>query len=201
MYHRAKGKSVEWTHAQHTHYGSIVRLAPNELSFISPVAWDDIYGHRTASKTNKINFAKDARFMGPDFFVKPGNPKGIMRADDFAHSVQRRLVSSAFSDKALKDQEPLLRIYVDLLVSKFRAIAEESEQRAVDLVQWYNFTTFDIMADLTFGEPLHMLDRGEYTQWVRALFGTFKLVTFNQVSILLKLRICCPASKNPSFQR
>lgn len=187
MYYRAKGKPVKWTHAQHNHYGSVVRLAPNELSFIDPEAWDDIYGHRTASKVNKVNFAKDTRLLGQDFFVKPGDPTGITRASDSAHSTQRRLVSPAFSDKALKDQEPLLRFYVDLLIGKLRNIEESNNklgQPIVDLVQWYNFVTFDIMADLTFGEPLHMLDRGEYTQWVRALFSTFKLVTFNQVSNL-----------------
>jgi cytochrome P450 len=187
MYYRAKGKPVQWISAQHNHFGSIVRLAPNELSFIDPDAWDDIYGHRTASKVNKVNFAKDTRLLGPDFFVKPGDPTGITRASDSAHSTQRRLVSPAFSDKALKDQEPLLRSYIDLLISKLRNIEEssnKSDQPVVDLVQWYNFTTFDIMADLTFGESLHMLDTGEYTQWVRALFSTFKLVTFNQVSDL-----------------
>src|ERR1700761_9366915 len=103
MYSRFTGKIVKWTQAQHNRYGPVVRVAPNELSFIDPNAWKDIYGYRTA------NFAKDARFLGPDFFVKPGDPTGIIRASESTHSTQRRLVSHAFSEKALKEQEPLLK--------------------------------------------------------------------------------------------
>lgn len=40
-----------------------------------------------------------------------------------------------------------------------------------------NFTTFDIMADMTFGEPLHMLDNAEYTPWVIIIFGYVKVAT------------------------
>ena len=30
------------------------------------------------------------------------------------------------------------------------------------------------MSDLTFGEPLHLLDAGEYNPWVAATFGSVK---------------------------
>lgn len=185
MYYRAMGKTVKWTQVQHNRYGSVVRTAPNELSFINTEAWDNIFGHPRASKVNKVGFAKDSRFAGPDLFVKPGEPAGIFRADHAAHAIQRRLLSPVFSDKALKGQEPLLQSYMDLLMSKWRSIADQGNKNDnvfVDLVLWYNFTTFDIMADLTFGEPLHILDRGEYTPWMSALFSTFKLVTFNMVN-------------------
>lgn len=33
-------------HQLHLKYGPILRLMPNELSFIDPEAWRDIYGHR-----------------------------------------------------------------------------------------------------------------------------------------------------------
>jgi cytochrome P450 len=183
MYYRITGKTTVRTKALHDRYGSIVRVAPNELSFIDPNAWKDIFGHRTAA--NKGNFPKNMGAMGQDFFVKPGEPAGIIRADDAAHATQRRLVSHAFSDKALKEQEPLLKFYVDLLSSKLHGIVESSQEPGgptVNMEEWYNFTTFDIMADLTFGEPLHLLDRSEYTQWVRVLFNTLKLVTYLGVS-------------------
>jgi len=35
--------------ALHNRYGPVVRVAPNELSFLHPDAWRDIYGHRTGS--------------------------------------------------------------------------------------------------------------------------------------------------------
>lgn len=42
------------------------------------------------------------------------------------------------------------------------------------MVKMYNSCTFDIMADLTFGEPLGMLESSEYTPWVKAVFEGFK---------------------------
>lgn len=185
MYSRAMGQIVKWTQVQHNRYGSVVRMSPNELSFIDAEAWDNIFGHGRASKFKNVEFIKDPRLVGPDLFVKPGEPAGIMRADHSAHATQRRLLSPAFSDKALKDQEPLLQSYVDILINQWRTICDKGNatgDAVADLVLWYNFTTFDIMADLTFGEPLHMLDRGEYTPWVNALFTTFKLLMFNLVS-------------------
>ena len=38
----------------------------------------------------------------------------------------------------------------------------------------YNCTTFDVMGDLTFGEGLNMLEDGEYSPWVSAIFGGIK---------------------------
>lgn len=34
----------------HDRYGSIVRIAPDELAFIDPSAWKDIYGHSTKAR-------------------------------------------------------------------------------------------------------------------------------------------------------
>ncbi|OCK88101.1 cytochrome P450 [Cenococcum geophilum 1.58] len=178
LYARVTGNIVKWTHAQHQRYGEVVRVSPNELSFIDPGAWKDIYGHRTAGKPN---FQKDMKLYGPDLFAGEEGAAGIVRADDSAHGRQRRLVSHAFSDKALKEQEPLFKQYVDLLVQKVSAIAEKDPTAKINLVDWYNFTTFDIMADLTFGEPLHLLDKSKYLPWVSAIFGSIKVGTYEQV--------------------
>jgi cytochrome P450 len=178
LYARLTGNIVKWTHAQHQRYGEVVRVSPNELSFIDPDAWKDIYGHRTAGKPN---FQKELKFYGPDLFAGEEGAAGIVRADDNGHGRQRRLVSHAFSDKALKEQEPLFKRYVDLLVQKVSAIVEKDPTAKINLVDWYNFTTFDIMADLTFGEPLHLLDKSKYLPWVRAVFGSIKMITYEQV--------------------
>jgi cytochrome P450 len=43
-----------------------------------------------------------------------------------------------------------------------------------DMVRMYNFTTFDVMSDLTFGEPLHMLENDKYDPWVDIIFQNIK---------------------------
>jgi len=120
-------------------------------------------------------------FYGPDLFTDKNGAAGIIRADDASHGRQRRLVAHAFSDKALKEQEPLLKQYVDLLIQKINEIVKKDPTAKINLVDWYNFTTFDIMADLTFGESLHLLDKSEYTPWVSAVFGSIKMGQFQQV--------------------
>jgi cytochrome P450 len=57
----------------------------------------------------------------------------------------------------------------------------KAQSTKVDIVKWYNFLTFDIMAELTFGEPLHLLDSSEYTAWVKVVLAAFKVMMYKQV--------------------
>lgn len=59
-------------------------------------------------------------------------------------------------------------------------MAEADDGKVVNLVQWYNFTTFDIIGDLMFGEPFGCLEAGGYHPWVATIFDGFKLAVFNQ---------------------
>jgi hypothetical protein len=56
----------------------------------------------------------------------------------------------------LKEQEPLFRKYVDLLVQNPGEIATPTPAEPVDMVDMLNITTFDVMSNLTFSEPLHL---------------------------------------------
>lgn len=40
--------------------------------------------------------------------------------------------------------------------------------------QWYNFTTFDIIGDLAFGEPFGMLENARYDSWVELITESMK---------------------------
>ena len=77
------------------------------------------------------------------------------------HARQRKIFTPAFSDRALKQQEPLFLKYTNQLVAKLKEGIKEDLEKKTDMVRLYNFCTFDIMGDLTFGEPLHMLDNAE----------------------------------------
>jgi hypothetical protein len=59
-----------------------------------------------------------------------------------------------FSEKALKAQEPLITGYVDKLISRLHEQAEKPQTATVDLVRWYNYTTFDVSSLVT-SELLH----------------------------------------------
>jgi cytochrome P450 len=162
---------VSWIKELHDKYGDAVRVAPNEVSFISgETAWSDIYGFRTGKYKNTGAYLKDTAW-----FPKPVNGVwSLLPADEANHSRMRRNLSHAFSDKALREQEPLIQKYVDLLVHRLGEHAAES--KPVDIMRWYNYTTFDVICDLTFGEPLYCLRDSKEHKWVQLVFGSIKAI-------------------------
>lgn len=148
----------------HERYGEVVRIAPGELSFISETAWKEIYAYHSGRPA----WIKAAR--RPPF---PNNIEPIFTTSDAAHTRQRRLLAHAFSEKALKEQEGIIIKYVDLLVER---LGEQVKigQNPVDMVSWFNHTTFDIIGDFTYGESFHSLEGGDYHPWVWSIYHGVK---------------------------
>lgn len=94
-------------------------------------AWQDIYGFRTGRNKNTLTFLKDPTWYAPGV----DGVNSLLRAGDADHSRQRRVISHAFSDKALRDQEGLLQNYANLLVSRLKDTVAASSA-PVDAVQW-----------------------------------------------------------------
>jgi len=143
----------------HERYGDIVRLAPNELSFTKAEAWNDILMYRAGHQP----FPKNQEFYGPP----PGQVHSIITTpnhDD--HARMRRLMGFAFTKKALESQEPMIQMYVELLISRLKSKVDEEDDAVLDIVPWYNFTTFDIVGDLGLGEPFGCLRDSNYHPWV-----------------------------------
>jgi len=159
----------------HDEYGEIVRIAPDELSFNSPQAWRDIYGHRQGHKS----LVKDLAFFG---IPLEGVHSIITTPSDADHSRMRRLLAHAFSEKALREQEPLITSYIDLLIGKLHQQIRSPNKGKVDIVRWYNYTTFDIIGDLAFGEPFDCLKNEEYHSWVAQIFQSVKFGAFLQAT-------------------
>jgi cytochrome P450 len=145
-YHTMRGKRAVLQRDLHIKYGPIVRLAPNQLSFIDETAWKDIYGHKQGRP--QLQKAERAGLRRHVY--------SIINAPDDIHARQRKMVSHAFSDRALRDQEPMLKSYADSLLRNLHQDAREGKQ--VDMVKAYNYTTFDIIGDFAFGESFGMLE-------------------------------------------
>ncbi|EFQ99066.1 isotrichodermin C-15 hydroxylase [Nannizzia gypsea CBS 118893] len=168
--HIRDGNIVKYITKLHQKYGEVVRLAPNELSFISgETAWQDIYGLRIG-KRNKGAYLKDPMF----FPLPPNGVNSIIAATEEDHARQRRLVSHAFSERALREQEQIIQRYVNLLIQRMHQQVEGKARGRVDMVRWYNYTTFDVIADLTFGESFHCLQNNDYHPWVSMAFQVMK---------------------------
>jgi cytochrome P450 len=116
----------------HDKYGPVVRVSPNELAFNSAQAWEDIYGHRVGHP----NMHKDAIHVG-SVDPLPGATTLTM-ADDENHARQRRALAHCFSQKALLEQEPIVKGYIDSLMKNLTRMSSKDE--AFNMVNWLNFT-------------------------------------------------------------
>lgn len=141
-----------------------MRIAPDELAFSSAAASKDIYtrrGTRPPLQKHPITYTAPEGGVHSILTVKNN--------DD--HSRYRRLLNHAFSEKALQEQAPHIKQYIDLLIQRLHENAGKGSQ---DMVKWYNFVTFDIIGDLTLGESFDCLQQSELHQWVSFLFASFK---------------------------
>lgn len=156
----------------HEQYGDIVRIAPDQLSYLTPDAWKEIMGHR---KNGSGENGKDPLF----YHSSRGS---IIGADKANHSRFRRILSHGFSAQAMLDQQPLICSYVDLFIRRMHE-ASEAGTGPIDIAAWFNYTTFDIIGDLAFGEPFDCLRLSDYHPWIAVIFASLK-----QMTLLVSLR-------------
>ncbi|OJD35901.1 cytochrome p450 [Diplodia corticola] len=197
------GDLLPWIQSVHRQYGEVVRLGPNTLSYTNPDAWKDIYGH---PRSNKRSGGGGGGTNSKDMLHYPAglNGRHALNAlhSDAEHARVRRLFSPAFSEKALKDQEPLLATYASRLVAHIRNNTNTDTGTPLDLAKLLTCTTMDIMSTLSFGSPLGLLppvpvprsdgtdhdrDRGtasaEYTPWVAAIFASTKAADLSRLTL------------------
>ncbi|KAK5109562.1 hypothetical protein LTR62_006913 [Meristemomyces frigidus] len=138
----------------HNRYGAIVRIAPNELSYVDAQAWKDIYLNPLLER-NGVWFRK----------LSPAEPWSIMGSHEADHARFRRAYMGAFSDQAIKQHSQLLESYVDVMMQKFTDMGAEGSL-ALNIIDWFNFITFDISGDLCFGESFGSTATGQQHPWV-----------------------------------
>ncbi|EHA25595.1 hypothetical protein ASPNIDRAFT_42038 [Aspergillus niger ATCC 1015] len=175
MYHNLMGDEHTWMRNLHLVYGDTVRISPDQVSYSSAEAWRDIYGHASATKKST---EKDKRFFGTTLNGTPD----VIRAPAADHSRFRRNFSHAFSDKALREQQPLIAHYADMLIDKLREIVQADPKARIEMVMMYNLTTFDIMGDLTFGDPLNLLKGTGNVAWVTSIFSSVKINSLRRIA-------------------
>ncbi|KAJ4420514.1 hypothetical protein N0V82_004287 [Gnomoniopsis sp. IMI 355080] len=151
----------------HQQYGPVVRIAPNELSISHGSAWRDVM---TGSKELP---------KWPEYYqVQEHQTPYIMSAPDDEHAVIRRSLGSGFSDKSMRNMESIIQGYITKFTERLRQQCEgghseiHGQESAVvlDLHEWFNFLSFDLIGDLAFGESYDCLERGEFHPWVAPIF-------------------------------
>ena len=63
--------------------------------------------------------------------------------------------------------------YIELLINQLKKKVRAG-QGTQDILSWYMFTTFDIMSDLCFAEPMNALAIGAYQPWIVTILNAAK---------------------------
>jgi len=79
-------------------------------------------------------------------------------------------------------QQPLIKEYIDLLFSTLKAKTETSPSAVVDMAAYLNYTTFDIIGDLSFGSSFSCLASESLHPWVQVIFDG--ALAFNRMTTL-----------------
>ncbi|RYP06150.1 hypothetical protein DL764_003326 [Monosporascus ibericus] len=174
IYWLLKGRLPHKVAELHAEYGPVLRIMPDELSFSSADAWDDIYGHR---KHGAGEFPKDERFYSL------GQAHNIVFSTREDHAALRRALSHGFSERSMREQEPIIGAYVDLLIQRLRENSKPAAPSSsgsgqgevapatlpVNMREWLNWTTFDVIGDLGFGSAFGCLEKSDYHPWVHLI--------------------------------
>ena len=118
--------------ALHKKYGTVVRVAPNELAFAEPQAWQDIYGLQPGRVQNR----KDP--LSYPVNDGEGLDQHIIFAGDAHHARIRRLLGPAFTTAATKELAGLIERYSDLLVAQLGKVADGEQVQ--DMSHWFEWT-------------------------------------------------------------
>ena len=154
----------------HMQYGRILRIAPNHLSFISPEAIKDIYGHGTLANKDKFYDA----FLG-------SHPNLLDTRDKESHARKRKLYAAAMAQKTVEDKEQNIRDDIVQLVyewDKLSTTRPKSDQNVfpsnelVDIRRWFNLLMLDLVCDLCFDIKQGFVTQGDDLATCERIDGT-----------------------------
>ncbi|KAK0647179.1 cytochrome P450 [Cercophora newfieldiana] len=168
--HTLLGTTAHSNAALHAKYGPVVRIAPNQLSYISIAAWRDIYGVRESSSSGKDTtgggkqmIREELVFPGDDFeFFTPAKP--MISCDAANHARHRRAVRSYEGMVS-----GLTRVLMGRLEEEQRRVddvnselGEKEKGEGINIVDWFHFAMFDVTSALVFGKPFGNPENGRY---------------------------------------
>ncbi|KAL7949231.1 cytochrome P450 [Trichoderma barbatum] len=142
----------------HRTYGHAVRIGPNELSFDTIKAQNTIYHEfaETFAKSGLIGNAATKSYFNPANLLTLPTGK--------YHQKMRKIVGQAFAPRSLLEQEGFFHTHIDKLAS---VLADASKQdKVVDLHDLLVYVAWDIVGDLSFGQPFGALDNGQNDPWL-----------------------------------
>ncbi|KAL2669772.1 hypothetical protein Neosp_015217 [[Neocosmospora] mangrovei] len=158
------GRRVQYVHELHLNFGSVVRIAPEEISFNDTGAFKEI--HRIGGNYVKSPWYQCFRKGKTTDLFSMTNPR--------EHAQRRKLFAPLLSNSAL------MRNWFDTIVDKVDVTIEKMKRQQlqegkVDIFKWWTFMTADVISHLAFGESLGMLEQERKTEHMQKIEDSTKL--------------------------
>ncbi|KKY13772.1 putative cytochrome p450 [Diplodia seriata] len=149
----------------HRQYGPVVRLAPNEVSFVDKDALMTIYGHTKGTKKTSWY----------DVWKPPGAGNSFFNSTDpKEHAFLRKRVTAAYSMTAVLNMEARIQSVADTLWPRFRDFARSSSSNTIALHDWAPFFAFDVVGKVALGDTLGFVEAGtDHTGIIGAIHNYF----------------------------
>ncbi|KAJ2978276.1 hypothetical protein NUW58_g7547 [Xylaria curta] len=160
------GMQAHKTQKLHEQYGSVGSFGGLTPAYGGPrkLNFTPANTHVTANEMSKADgFVKTVRSI----------PTSIINADREEHSRFRRALSHGFSDASMRQQEPEIIKYVDLLIERLHQECGQGNTK-LNMEAWYNWTTFDVAGNLIFGQSFNCLNDSNYHPWIDFMFKSVR---------------------------
>ncbi|KAH9908663.1 cytochrome P450 [Xylariomycetidae sp. FL2044] len=152
-------------------YGGVVRIAPNELVFFTPQAFQDIY----ASQKDHMEL-----FIKTDFNDRGEKLAGLIwERNPLRHRELARRLAPAFSVKSMRGMQPILHDHFDYFVTRMRDVGNSSA--GVGLAAWTNWLAMDISCDMSWNEKLYQMRDMKSSEYLNVMVGFNFFSTVMQV--------------------
>ncbi|KAI1198721.1 cytochrome P450 [Nemania serpens] len=148
-------------------YGDVIRIAPNELVFLTPQAAKDIYLAQENHLESFVQVGYDALDTGDNGISGEPNP--------VRHREVAKRLAPAFSNKNLIAKEMTIQRHMNQFLEKM----EHLQGKDIELRQWSDWLALDLSAEMTYGR-----DVGQVRDMKDSIFlnSTLKLNLFLTLS-------------------
>ncbi|KAK5238757.1 hypothetical protein LTR47_000500 [Exophiala xenobiotica] len=149
--------------ALHEKYGSLVRVAPNQVSISDPEAIKLIYG-------------PNSRFPKTDMYAawKHGYDNMFTYRNEKEHAKHRRAVGNAYAMSSVLDSEGYVDQCSDIFLQRLGEMAQAGQ--AVDLGHWLQMYAFDVVTELFYGKAFGLMEARQDFGWFELLEGVVQAV-------------------------
>lgn len=147
IWHNVHYKHYLAVHNAHKLLGIHVRIAPNHVSILNPLAAHEVYGHGA-------NMMKEGWYD-----AGAGVHRNIPDTrDKYEHQKKRKMLAHAFAQKTIVGLEPLLVGTLSSFVSAIDRFVASGERMNMRL--YLNYFTIDLFGRILYSKWMGCLDRG-----------------------------------------